>query len=209
MSRRLVEYFVMVSALPIQKDGEAVKSKDCKNKPPPDPSRVKMNSRTAGRFAVRRAHLSTSEAPQNVPTINEKDANDETTSTTSIASIVDENPEELDTLKPSSVITSSVPQESHSLGSKSIDDDTADYLLEPVITARYPATDHEDQPLNPRLPQFCHPEGTELIQVKLTLHDSTCILLLTDLLIAHLSCLFQYVISRPRSTKCHGFTSSY
>jgi len=36
-------------------------------------------------------------------------------------------------------------------------------LLEPQITARYPPTDYPNQPLNLRLPQFCHPEGTELI----------------------------------------------
>jgi len=43
-------------------------------------------------------------------------------------------------------------------------DDNLSVLLEPKITARYPSQDHPDRPLNPRLPQFCHPEGTELIR---------------------------------------------
>ena len=33
-------------------------------------------------------------------------------------------------------------------------------VLQPVISARYPAEDRSDHPLNPRLPQFCHPEGS-------------------------------------------------
>ena len=44
-------------------------------------------------------------------------------------------------------------------------DECGDAILEPKITARYPPHDHPDRPLNPRLPQFCHPEGTsELIR---------------------------------------------
>lgn len=170
ISRRLVEYFVMVSSVPISKDGEAVKSKRRKNRPPPDPSRDKMNSRTAGRFEVRRAHLSNvAVAEDAIPTIKETDdGKDETASTTSTSSTVDETPEQgdsagVDTLKPSNAMAF-LPQDVHAPGSKIVDDDTEDYLLEPVITARYPAKDHEDQPLNPRLPQFCHPEGTDLIQ---------------------------------------------
>ena len=33
-------------------------------------------------------------------------------------------------------------------------------VLEPVISARYPAEDRPNHPLNPKLPQFCHPEGS-------------------------------------------------
>lgn len=36
-------------------------------------------------------------------------------------------------------------------------------VLQPVITARYPAKDRPTHPLNPQLPQFCHPEGSEYI----------------------------------------------
>mmetsp|Transcript_27642 Transcript_27642/g.57501 ORF Transcript_27642/g.57501 Transcript_27642/m.57501 type:complete len:440 (+) Transcript_27642:383-1702(+) len=73
LSRRLVEYFVMVSSVPISEvdpeidpnspaknDGKskaAQKSRRANKSRPPDPSRDKMNSRTAGRFEVRRAHL--------------------------------------------------------------------------------------------------------------------------------------------------------
>lgn len=38
-----------------------------------------------------------------------------------------------------------------------------DCVLEPVITARYPAKDRPKHPLNPKLPQFCHPEASEYI----------------------------------------------
>jgi hypothetical protein len=167
ISRRLVEYFVMVSSVPICKDGKTVKSKRRKDSPP-DPSRDKMNSRTKGRFEVRRAHLSNVPVEENIPTIKETDGKDETASTTSTSSTVDETPDGTegggDTLKPSNAMAFNIPQDNHAPGCKSVDDDTEDYLLEPVITARYPAKDHEDQPLNPRLPQFCHPEGTDLIQ---------------------------------------------
>lgn len=168
VSRRLVEYFVMVSSVPVSKDGQAVKSKRKKKESPPDPSRDKMNSRTKGRFDVRRAHLSNIAVEENISTIKESDGKDETASTTSTSSTVDESPEgaigAVDTLKPSNAMAFNIPQDIHAPGSKSVDDDTEDYLLEPVITARYPANDHEDQPLNPRLPQFCHPEGTDLIR---------------------------------------------
>lgn len=40
-------------------------------------------------------------------------------------------------------------------------DDIDDCRLEPVITAQYPPKDHPDQPLNPMLPQFCHPQGSD------------------------------------------------
>eukprot|EP00579_Thalassiosira_antarctica_P018156 CAMPEP_0201946278 /NCGR_PEP_ID=MMETSP0903-20130614/54338_1 /ASSEMBLY_ACC=CAM_ASM_000552 /TAXON_ID=420261 /ORGANISM="Thalassiosira antarctica, Strain CCMP982" /LENGTH=1570 /DNA_ID=CAMNT_0048489375 /DNA_START=394 /DNA_END=5106 /DNA_ORIENTATION=- len=42
-------------------------------------------------------------------------------------------------------------------------DDIDDCILEPVITAQYPPVDHPDQPLNPMLPQFCHPQGADVI----------------------------------------------
>jgi len=46
---------------------------------------------------------------------------------------------------------------------RSFNDDIDDCVLEPVITAQYPQVDHPDQPLNPMLPQFCHPHGVEYI----------------------------------------------
>jgi hypothetical protein len=42
-------------------------------------------------------------------------------------------------------------------------DDDARPLLEPVVTARYPATDHPDRMLTPLLPQFCHPHGVDAL----------------------------------------------
>jgi hypothetical protein len=46
---------------------------------------------------------------------------------------------------------------------KNIEEDDG-YILEPVITARYPAIDRPNQPLNPSLPQFCHPQGTDVLR---------------------------------------------
>ena len=42
-------------------------------------------------------------------------------------------------------------------------DDIGDLVLEPVITSQYPLIDHQDQPLNPMLPQFCHPLGDVIV----------------------------------------------
>jgi hypothetical protein len=41
--------------------------------------------------------------------------------------------------------------------------DIDDCILEPVITAQYPPVDRPDQPLNPMLTHFCHPQGVENI----------------------------------------------
>lgn len=119
-SRRLVEYFVMVSSVPVEDRAAqraAASSRRMKARAP-DPSRDKMNSRTKGRFDVRRVHLAR--------TGHGADGAD----------------------------GDGAPQ----------DDAVGNTLLEPRITARYPAADHEDQPLNVRIPQFCHPEGTDLIR---------------------------------------------
>ena len=48
-------------------------------------------------------------------------------------------------------------------GSREYNDDIDDCILEPVITAQYPPVDHPDQPLNPMLPHFCYPHGTDAI----------------------------------------------
>ena len=38
-------------------------------------------------------------------------------------------------------------------------------ILEPVITAQYPPKDRPGRPLNPMLPQFCHPKGGDILVV--------------------------------------------
>ena len=38
-------------------------------------------------------------------------------------------------------------------------------VLEPKITAQYPPKDRPGKPLNPMLPQFCHPQGTDIFVV--------------------------------------------
>ncbi|KAL7555194.1 hypothetical protein ACHAWF_018944 [Thalassiosira exigua] len=43
------------------------------------------------------------------------------------------------------------------------DDDLEDCVLEPVVTGQYPPVDRPDQPLNPMLPQFCHPQGIDAL----------------------------------------------
>jgi len=109
-SSRLVEYFVMVSSVPVE-EHNTKKERKARSRPP-DPKKDKMNRSTAARFEVRKAHL---------PVTDEHDAGE--------------------------------------------DDEDCEHFtpLEPKITARYPAEDHEDQPLNLRLPQFCHPQGTDII----------------------------------------------
>jgi hypothetical protein len=128
ISRRLVEYFVMVSCVPAAAGGGAdvatarQRRRLASSVRPPDPRcDANMNSRTRGRFEVRRVHL-----PPPPPRHDGEDGDGD-----------------------------------------GDDDDGAvasDALLEPRITARYPPADHPDRPLNPRLPQFCHPEGTDLIR---------------------------------------------
>ncbi|KAL3803294.1 hypothetical protein ACHAW5_009754 [Stephanodiscus triporus] len=149
LSRRLVEYFVMVSCVPSRAGGGGDANNNNNNnnnatsssssssagrgrgrRPtgegrPPDPTRDSMNPRTRGRFEIRRAHLPPPVAP---PHRKKKSSGEE------------EEDDDDD------------------------DDGVADAYLEPRITARYPPRDHPDRPLNPRLPQFCHPEGTELIR---------------------------------------------
>lgn len=46
---------------------------------------------------------------------------------------------------------------------REFNNDIDDCILEPVITAQYPPVDHPDQPLNPMLTHFCHPQGVENI----------------------------------------------
>eukprot|EP00984_Skeletonema_dohrnii_P021578 scaffold10823_cov126-Skeletonema_dohrnii-CCMP3373.AAC.2 len=109
-SSRLVEYFVMVSSVPVEEHNKK-KERKARSRPP-NPKRDKMNRSTAARFEVRKAHLPSTE-----------------------------NTDEDDDEEDNKHLTA----------------------LEPKITARYPSKDHKDQPLNLRLPQFCHPQGTDII----------------------------------------------
>ena len=38
-----------------------------------------------------------------------------------------------------------------------------DYNFRPTVTARFPATDHEDNPFNPMILQFCYPSGDVIV----------------------------------------------
>ena len=107
-SSRLVEYFVMVSSVPVE---EHNKKKERKARSRPPNPKDKMNRSAAARFEVRKAHL---------PSTENTDDDDE-------------------------------------------EDNKYLPALESKITARYPSKDHKDQPLNLRLPQFCHPQGTDII----------------------------------------------
>jgi hypothetical protein len=184
----------MVSSVPVEGEDKKLVDKKMKKMQgrPPDPSRDKMNSRTLGRFEVRKAHLakytgddsdSDSENDdiggilggynsQSIPILN-KESNSvrETASTTSTASTEEENTEKKMagiSLQPNSVpLNVKLPKKTKVGGAitkkEQAEDDVESYLLQPTITARYPKEDHEDQPLNIRLPQFCHPEGTDFI----------------------------------------------
>ena len=114
-SRRLVEYFVMVSCVPITDSESALASSAKSRSRPPDPSDDNMNLHTKARFVTRSAHLQ-----QNQP------------------------------------VEGSVEYSDSFLANST--------LLVPRITARYPPTDHADQPLNSNLPRFCLPEeGQDVI----------------------------------------------
>ncbi|KAL3809617.1 hypothetical protein ACHAXA_006616 [Cyclostephanos tholiformis] len=142
ISRRLVEYFVMVSCvLPkTTRDDADVTIANAsgtmgrQRQPalrPPDPDRDgdAMNPRTRGRFEVRRVHLPTTPTP-----------------------VVDGSTDAIS------------PNDANAEDDEGEDEGVANALLEPRITARYPPNDHPNRPLNPRLPQFCHPESTGLIR---------------------------------------------
>lgn len=111
-SSRLVEYFIMVSSVPVEEHNKR-KERKARSRPP-NPEKDKMNRSIAAKFEVRKAHL---------PPLDNSDEGD---------CEEDENNMHLP-------------------------------ALEPKITARYPSKDHKDQPLNSRLPQFCHPQGTDII----------------------------------------------
>ena len=123
----------------------------CQTKKTPD----EMNSCTAGRFQVRRAHL--------------RRYSDDNANHSSTCSTDDEN----DTILPSAPLkpnNGSDAKQSKEGAIAAVEvqlddsfDNIEDYVLEPKITARYPKEDHLDQPLNICLPQFCHPEGTDFI----------------------------------------------
>jgi hypothetical protein len=145
ISRRLVEYFVMVSCvLPTPKDDAANASKATttttadrrrrRSSPHANRDGDGMNARTRGRYEVRRAHLPNTTTDFVVGSASAIPPSSSTTKTDD-----DDDDEEED-------------------------DDVARVLLEPRITARYPPNDRHDRPLNTRLPQFCHPEGTEYIR---------------------------------------------
>lgn len=111
-SSRLVEYFVMVSSVPVE-EHNAKKERKARSQRPPNPKRDKMNRSTAAKFELLKAHL-----PSSTDNTHDDEENNS----------------------------------NHLLPA-----------LEPKITARYPSKDHKDQPLNLRLPQFCHPQGTDII----------------------------------------------
>jgi len=213
LSRRLVEYFVMVSSVPISEDDPEIdpnspakndgkskaaqKSRRANKSRPPDPSRDKMNSRTAGRFEVRRAHLMKYSEPEQeqggghdsyaaLGGIAESNhggkAMTRQNSVDSTASTDEEDdgtPGRVVKFQPSVPLAfgtsknsvnsaelekqQSSQQQQQQQQQQQAEDDIEDYALEPVITARYPKEDYPDQPLNIRLPHFCHPEGTDFI----------------------------------------------
>ncbi|KAL7544800.1 hypothetical protein ACHAWF_008159 [Thalassiosira exigua] len=143
ISRRLVEYFVMVACVPlVDSDGTLRRTGERIAKArPPDPSRDKMNSRTRGRFEVRRVHLSRDASSGSHDGRAPKGGG-------------------------GGYFRPKPSRSADNLAKMAKDPDeerVATTLLEPKITARYPLEDHRDRPLNARLPQFCHPEGTELL----------------------------------------------
>ncbi|EED90263.1 hypothetical protein THAPSDRAFT_8075 [Thalassiosira pseudonana CCMP1335] len=165
-SDRLVEYFVMVSTEQVAADEVDGKAR------PPETNKGTMDTRSSARYEARRAHLV--DQPDLIiddrkPVFRLATVNNSlsTSSTCSSAEDFDlplrkyESSASMgkDELIPSKVFVShnDTKESNHNI------EVLKDYFLNPVITARYPREDRPDQPLNPMLPQFCHPHGTGMM----------------------------------------------
>eukprot|EP00977_Amphora_coffeiformis_P006743 scaffold1484_cov173-Amphora_coffeaeformis.AAC.21 len=51
-------------------------------------------------------------------------------------------------------------------GNIHLPEESRDYAFRPKITARYPAKDHSDNPLNPMISHFCYPTGDEIVPLQ-------------------------------------------
>ncbi|KAL7520493.1 hypothetical protein ACHAWX_005255 [Stephanocyclus meneghinianus] len=156
-SVRLVEYFIVVSSKP-----SSVDPSDIEHDSPPDPSVDELDPRTEMRYGHRCAHLPGGQVQ--VDHVHISSIGFHSTSSTSSTCSSDDFDKssrgyDSNNVRPTSTNFSGVSEPK----SKSRGDLLTDCVLEPVITARYPAEDRPQHPLNPKLPQFCHPEGSEFI----------------------------------------------
>jgi hypothetical protein len=156
-SARLVEYFIVVSSKPSDKVASDIKENE-----PPNPTFDDLDARTEMRFASRYSHLPGGPGQQvdhvHLSSIGFRKSLS-TSSTCSSDDFELSVSRGKNDLMPTSTNFSGVAAPNTSSSADLFNQ----CVLEPVITARYPAKDRENHPLNPKLPSFCHPEGSEFI----------------------------------------------
>jgi hypothetical protein len=154
-SRRLVEYFVVVSTRRC-KQGANCSQHDFQSLLRGNAAQIKS------RQAIRRAHMPGETATGNYMRLSS--IADCSTISTSSTCGSEETGSVFDLKKDSEITPSSesvLSLDPLALNVPKSNPDCIDCQLEPFISARYPEFDRPEHPLNPRLPQFCHPEGAE------------------------------------------------
>jgi hypothetical protein len=157
-SVRLVEYFIVVSSRPTGKSAS-----DTKENSPPNPAHDELDQRTGMRFDYRGAHLPGGQGQVDHVHLSsiayrKSLSTSSTCSSDDYDSSIHGNDKNNMNMMPTNTNFSGVASSNPSNGQL-----LKGCVLEPVITARYPATDRPKHPLNLKLPQFCHPEGSEYI----------------------------------------------
>lgn len=156
-SVRLVEYFIVVSSKPSTKRPSEIEDED-----PLDPDVDDLDPRTEMRFDSRSAHLPGVEGRvDHVHLSSIRFLSSSSTSSTCSSDDFDSSvrSSDKDIVMPTNTNFSGVSESRRMTDGNLL----TDCVLEPVITARYPAEDRPTHQLNPKLPQFCHPEGSEFI----------------------------------------------
>jgi hypothetical protein len=148
-SVRLVEYFIVVSSKPTGKSANDIKENNPPNPAHGDRFEFRSAHLPGGEGQVDHVHLSSIAFRKSLSTSSTCSSDDYDSSLHS-----NDKNSMMPTNTNFSGVASPNPSNGHLL---------KDCVLEPVITARYPATDRPTHPLNPKLPQFCHPEGSEYI----------------------------------------------
>ena len=156
-TERLVEYFVVVTTRQCKPSGKHDQDSD-------SPTLRQSQSQIKARLETRRVHMNMpgEKAACNVMRLSSiADSSTVTSSTTyesdEIDSIASTFASEIN-MTPSDLPFNLLELET----TKNSEFDTC--LLEPVISARYPANDRPGRPLNPKLPQFCHPKGADVLR---------------------------------------------
>ena len=157
-SVRLVEYFIVVSSKPSGKSAS-----DIKENVPPNPALDELDSRTEMRYESRSAHLPGGQGQGQVDHVHLSSIGFRKSLSTSSTCSSEDYDASLHSSGNSNMLPTSTNFSGVAASNASNGNLLKECVLEPVITARYPAKDRPKHPLNPKLPQFCHPEGSEYI----------------------------------------------